>query len=105
MNGIGSTAADVPRRHVFGSFSGEVLSAWQAVLFGPDGFRLDEWLRNGQAILIKQGPRRAVYHVDDAQHRFFVKHYRCPRWWQALGHLVKHSPSRREFTSARETMK
>jgi tRNA A-37 threonylcarbamoyl transferase component Bud32 len=104
LNGI-VFSKDAPLRHASGSFSGEVLPAWRALLFGPEGLRLDQWLRDGQARLIKQGPRRAVYRVDAAQHRFFVKHYRCPRWWQALAHLFRRSPSRREFARARETLK
>jgi hypothetical protein len=93
----------MPRRFDSGSLAGEILPAWQTVLVGPEGLRLAQWLRNGQARLVKHGPQRAVYRVDAEQHTFFVKHYRCRRWWDALGHLFRHSPSRREFQRARAT--
>ena len=81
------------------------MPTWRPLLWGPNGLRLDEWLRDGRAWLIKEGPRRAVYRVDAAEGSFFVKQYRCPRWWQALGHLLQGSPSRREFRRARETLR
>jgi len=84
---------------------GEVLPSWRPVLFGPDGLRLEQWLRDGQARLVKHGPQRSVYRVDAAQTSFFVKHYRCRRWWQALAHWFRASPSRREFRRARETLR
>lgn len=81
-----------------------MLPTWRARLLGPDGLRLDQWIGSGQARLIKHSPRRAVYRVDAADEPFFVKHYRCPRWWQALGHLFRHTPSRREFRRAQATL-
>ena len=102
-NGIGRPTS-MPRRLVSGSLAGEVLPPWQALLVGPDGLRLDQWLTSGQARLVKHGPRRAVYRVDVAKETFFVKHYRCPRWWQALAHLFRPTPSRREFDRARATL-
>jgi tRNA A-37 threonylcarbamoyl transferase component Bud32 len=81
-----------------------VLPEWQSVICGPDGIRLDQWLRDGQARLVKQGPRRAVYRVDAGQQKLFVKQYRCPSWWQALTNLFRSSPSRREFRRARESL-
>jgi len=34
-----------------------------AQLIGPQGLRLDEWLRAGQAHVVKNGPHRTVYRV------------------------------------------
>ncbi|HET6881681.1 MAG TPA: lipopolysaccharide kinase InaA family protein [Pirellulales bacterium] len=93
----------MPRRFASGSFAGEFLPGWQQLLLGPDGLRLAQWLSDGQARLVKHGPRRAVYRVDAGQQAFFIKHYRCRHWWEALGHLFRHSPSRREFDRARVT--
>lgn len=81
----------------------EVAPHWREVLLGPGGLRLEEWIAGGEAQLIKQGPRRAVYRVDTADHRFFVKHYRCPSWRQAARHLFQASASRREYRRALET--
>lgn len=94
----------MPRRFQSGSLAGEVLPGWQAVVLGPNGLRLDEWLRDGRAGLIKHGPRRAVYRVDAAGQTLFVKHYRCRRWWEMLGYLFRQSPSRREFHRARAAL-
>lgn len=81
----------------------QVAPGWRDVLLGPGGLRLEEWIARGQAQLIKHGPRRAVYRVDAADHRFFVKHYRCPSWRQAARHLFQVSASQRECRRALET--
>ena len=86
-----------------GAVRWQVAPAWRDVLLGPSGLRLDEWIASGQAQRIKYGPRRAVYRVDAADRRFFVKHYRCPSWWQAARHLFQGSSSRREYRRALET--
>ncbi|MGH7140543.1 MAG: hypothetical protein ACREHD_32820, partial [Pirellulales bacterium] len=91
----------MPRRFKSGSLAGEILPDWRAVVLGPDGLRLGQWLRDGQARLVKHGPRRAVYRVAAAGGTLFIKHYRCRRWWEAVGHLLRRSPSRREFDRAR----
>src|SRR5947209_562947 len=41
----------------------QVLPEWHPLLFGPNGFRLDEWLRSGRAHVVKNGPHRTVYRV------------------------------------------
>lgn len=99
-NGIGFLDL-MPPRVACGSLAGEVLPGWQPVLFGPGGWRLDEWLREGRARLVKHGPRRAVYRIDASDGALFVKHYRYRRWWEPLANLFRHSPSRREFNRAR----
>jgi hypothetical protein len=46
------------------------------LLFGPDGLRLQEWLANGQARVVKQAPHRTVYQVSLPGLRFFLKQNR-----------------------------
>lgn len=94
-----------PRRCQLGSIGGEVLPDWHSVVWGPNGLLLDQWLRDGQAQLVKHGPRRAVYRVDVGDHELYVKHYRCHRWWEAVAHLFRKSASRREFGRAREAQR
>jgi tRNA A-37 threonylcarbamoyl transferase component Bud32 len=105
LNPNGPAARESLQRCQFGSIGGEVLSDWQPLVWGSGGLPLDEWLSDGQARLVKHGPRRAVYRVDAADKTFFVKHYRCSRWWQAITHLFRSSPSRREFRRAREALR
>ncbi len=100
-----SSAAESLRRCQLGSLDGEVLAECHALVWGPGGLRLDQWLSEGQAHLVKHGPRRAVYRVDAPEQTLFVKHYRCSRWWQAIGNLFRASPSRREFRRAREAIR
>jgi len=53
-----------------------VLPEWQNLLFGPAGLRLPEWLRNGLAQIVKNGPHRTVYRVSLPGSSFYLKHYR-----------------------------
>jgi serine/threonine protein kinase len=81
----------------------QVAAGWQDVLIGPAGLRLDEWLRDGQAQLVKDGPRRAVYRVDLADRRFFVKRYRLRGFWRAVMEVFRASASSREYRRALES--
>jgi len=45
---------------------------------GPDGIRLEEWLRTGQAVIVKQGPHRIVYRVELPNVTFYVKRNLTP---------------------------
>lgn len=94
----------MPHRVASGPWAGEVLPGWQAVLFGPHGWRLEQWLREGQVQLVKHGPCRAVYRVDVAGGALYVKHYRCRRWRDRLANVFRRSPSRREFHRARTAL-
>jgi tRNA A-37 threonylcarbamoyl transferase component Bud32 len=49
---------------------------WRHRLLGPDGLRLDEWLRAGQAQVVKHGPHRTVYRVAVPGFDVHVKHCR-----------------------------
>lgn len=80
-----------------GSARWQVSPQWRTALLDHTGLRLDEWLTSGQARLVKYGPRRAVYRVDLADRRFYVKHYRPRPWWRAIVDLFRRSDSRREY--------
>lgn len=69
---------------------------------GPDGMRLDEWLRTGQATIVKQGPHRVVYRVALANVAFYVKHNLTPNRVTWVRQLVRSSKARREYDSALE---
>lgn len=58
-------------------------------LFGPDGLRLEEWLRSGQAEVVKHGPHRTVYRVGLPGLDVHVKHYRLMDLRAWLRELVR----------------
>jgi tRNA A-37 threonylcarbamoyl transferase component Bud32 len=69
---------------------------------GPRGVRLDDWLRAGQATVVKQGPHRIVYRVALPGLTFYLKHNLTPdrRTW--LRQFVRPSKARREYECALE---
>jgi tRNA A-37 threonylcarbamoyl transferase component Bud32 len=79
---------------------------WQVVpdcrdlLFGPEGLRLEEWLRAGLARVVKHGPHRTVYHVALPRLSFYLKHYRLPDLRTWLRELVRPAKARMEFDRA-----
>jgi len=75
---------------------------WRELLLGPQGLKLDEWLTQGRAQVVKHGPLRTIYRIDLAERAFFVKHVRCARLWQAGRNLLLASASRREYARAVE---
>jgi len=80
----------------------QVASGWRELLLGPHGLKLDEWLNQGRALVVKRGPLRTIYRVDLAERTFFVKHVHCTRLWQAGRNLLLASASRREYARAVE---
>src|SRR5262245_45732862 len=78
----------------------EVQAEFREVFLGPDGLRLEEWLRAGQARVVKHGPHRTVYRVVLPELRFYLKHYRLhdARAW--LRELVRPSKARMEYDRA-----
>ena len=74
-----------------------VLPEYRDCLFGPEGLRLDEWLRAGQARVVKHGPHRTVYRVRLPGLDFHLKHYRTVglRGW--LRQLLRGAKARREY--------
>ena len=83
-------------------FRWQTLPDWQAVLFGPDGLRLDEWRADGRARVVKDGRHRAVYSVVLADRAFHVKHRRVVRFGDVARHLLVPSSARREWIKASE---
>lgn len=69
-------------------------------LFGPEGIRLAEWLRGGQAHVVKEGPHRAVYYIALPEARFFLKHNRLMDFRGWLRQLVRPAKARIEFEHA-----
>ena len=70
-------------------------------LFGPNGLPVDEWLRTGQARIVKHGPHRTVYHVVSPGLSFYLKHYRLADLRAWLRGLVRPSKARMEYERAR----
>src|SRR5438874_9009549 len=66
-------------------------------LIGPDGLRLADWLRDGSARLVKQGPHRVVYRVDLPALSFYVKRNLIPDIKTWLRQLVRPSKARMEL--------
>ena len=69
-------------------------------LVGPDGLRLDEWVRAGQARVVKDGPHRTVYHVALPGLDFYLKHYRLHGLRAWLRQALRPAKARREFDRA-----
>lgn len=79
----------------------QVVSGCQDQLLGPAGLRLDEWLRAGQARIVKHGPHRTVYHVSLPNLIFYLKHYRLADFRAKLRQLIRPSKARMECICAR----
>jgi tRNA A-37 threonylcarbamoyl transferase component Bud32 len=75
----------------------QVLPDCREQLFGPDGLRLEEWLRSGLAHVVKHGPHRTVYRVALPGLSFYLKHYRLPDFRARLRQLVRPAKARMEF--------
>jgi hypothetical protein len=71
-----------------------------ALLLGPDGLRLEEWLRSGQARIVKQGHHRIVYRVELPGLIFYLKHNLLPDMRSWVRQLVRPSKARMEFNRA-----
>jgi hypothetical protein len=69
-------------------------------LFGPEGIRLEEWLRRGQASVVKQGPHRAVYRIELPGLRCHLKHNRITDVRAWLRGVVRPSKARSEYRRA-----
>ncbi len=78
----------------------QVMPQYRTRLFDASGLRLAEWLAEGRAGVVKQGPHRTVYRVALDEVTFYLKHY--PVWdlrgW--LRQLVRPSKARTEYRRA-----
>jgi tRNA A-37 threonylcarbamoyl transferase component Bud32 len=80
---------------------------WRDRLLGPQGLRLDEWLRTGQAEVVKHGPHRTVYRIalpstTGASQVVYLKHNRPWNLRAWLRELIRPPKSRIEYDQARE---
>jgi serine/threonine protein kinase len=82
---------------VSGGMRWRVAAECRDYLFGPHGLRLDEWLRGGQAQVVKHGPHCTVYRVVLPGLDFYLKHYRLfnARAW--LRQMIRPAKARTEF--------
>ncbi len=69
-------------------------------LIGPHGLRLEEWLRNGQARVVKHGPHRTVYHIALSGLNFYLKHFRLNDVRAWFRQLVRPPKAQMEFDRA-----
>jgi tRNA A-37 threonylcarbamoyl transferase component Bud32 len=69
-------------------------------LLGPEGIRLDEWLRAGQAQVVKHGPHRTVYRVALAGLNVYLKHFKLNDVRARLRQMVRPPKARMEFDRA-----
>src|SRR5438132_835578 len=56
-----------------GGFRWLIAAEHRHLFLGPQGLRLEEWLRTGQAQVVKNGPHRIVYRVALGDLCFYVK--------------------------------
>ncbi len=76
--------------------------ARRALLFGADGLPLAQWLRDGRARVVKQGPHRTVYQVRLDGMDVHLKHYPVYDLRAWLRQLVRPSKARSEFEIAEQ---
>ncbi len=69
-------------------------------LFDADGLRLNEWLADGRATVLKQANHRALYHVALPELDFHLKRYPAAGVRAWLQHLVRPSRARAEYDRA-----
>jgi tRNA A-37 threonylcarbamoyl transferase component Bud32 len=69
-------------------------------LLGPDGLRLDEWLRAGQVRIVKHGPHRSVYAVSLPDLKCHVKHNRVANVRARLREIARMSKAQGECRQA-----
>jgi tRNA A-37 threonylcarbamoyl transferase component Bud32 len=77
------------------------LAPLRADLFDADGLRLGDWLADGRARVVKQGPHQAVCRVTLPGLDFYLKQYRVPDARAWLRGLLRPSKARLEFERAR----
>lgn len=69
-------------------------------LFDNNGFRLDQWLRQGRATLVKSGAGRTIYHVRLPDLDIYVKHFRVTNALNLLHQLIRQGRAEKEFRLA-----
>jgi hypothetical protein len=77
-----------------------VAPEYRRLQFGSGGLQLTDWLRTGEAQIVKHGPHRTVYRVEMPGLRFFLKHYRLPTMRAWLRECFRPSKARVEYDRA-----
>jgi tRNA A-37 threonylcarbamoyl transferase component Bud32 len=72
------------------------------LLLRPAGLPLADWLGDGTATVIKDGPHRAVYRVRLPHLDCHVKHYRVLGWRSRVRQLIRPVKAMREATIAND---
>src|SRR6516164_6617638 len=83
-----------------GGFRWSLSPELQHTLLDDAGLRLPEWLRGGQAHVVKQGPHRIVYRIELPGLCFYLKHNLVPDAQAWMRQLVRPSKARQEYESA-----
>lgn len=91
---------NVLQPRILGAAHWQVLPDWETLLLGPEGLRLEQWLTEGLARVVKHGDHRTVYRVEVGGRAFYLKHDRPAGFWRRLQPLVRPSAARREWHRA-----
>jgi hypothetical protein len=78
----------------------QVLPEFRERLFGPEGLRLADWLRSGQAQIVKHGAHRTVYRVALDGLTFYLKHFRLCDLRSWCRQLIRPTKARMEYQRA-----
>lgn len=77
---------------------------WHAMLSENGQPPLAQWLRDGQAVVIKHGPHRTVYRVRVPGGQYYLKHDHGNGWLKALLHRLTRSKAHREWVKTQRLM-
>lgn len=78
-----------------------IAAPWEQAVLDADGLRLNEWLAQNQARVVKRSPGRTIYRVDLPARCLFVKHYRGD-WRDRLRQWFRASAAQREWLKTLE---
>ncbi|MFM1800687.1 MAG: hypothetical protein RJA81_39, partial [Planctomycetota bacterium] len=73
---------------------------WFDRLVGPHGLKWKEWEQAGRLRVVKNGPLRTVYHVDQGTSGLFIKHYRVPGLRAKIRQWLRRGKARNEGEKA-----
>ena len=85
----------------FGETRWTVHGPFNDLLFDERGLKLKQWLKSGQATLIKSGPGRLIYRVNLPGAAFYIKHFRSVKMFHFLHRIIKKDRARKEYESAK----
>jgi tRNA A-37 threonylcarbamoyl transferase component Bud32 len=96
------TRDDPFERRSIGAARWIVRAGWIERLLDAEGLRLDEWLADGSAQVVKHGAHRVVYRVERPEGSFYLKHYRCSSIVDLARNWLRPPAAHREFSKALE---